>query len=401
MMIDELTFKYIEEHSGEDVHALALRKFPAGVDARTALNQIAARQKMRKKVPLWAENSGVVYPGHLSVEQCSSQTTAGFKAQIVDSIAGGKGFTLVDLTGGMGVDCYFMSAKAGRAVYVERDSGLCRLAAHNFGVLGRKTEVVNSEAEEYLCGLCNDGADIIYLDPARRDASGRKMVSLHDCSPDVTVLRDKLLKVAPDVLVKLSPMLDISLAVSELNCVYKVYVVSVHNECKELVIHLRRGYAGQYGIECVDFGNDGCEARFVSSSEEEAGSVPVYADGVGQYLYEPCGAVMKAGLFRSVAVRFGVEKLHPNSHLYTSAVPVEHFPGRVFEVEEVLPFSKRETARISRELACANIAVRNFPLTAEALRRKLGMKDGGEVYLFGTTLKEGDKVLIVTRKYNG
>ena len=227
------------------------------------------------------------------------------------------------------------------------------------------------------------------------------MVSLHDCSPDVTVLRDKLLEVAPDVLVKLSPMLDISLAVSELNCVYRVYVVSVHSECKELVLHLRRGYAGQYRIECVDFGNDGCEARFVSSSEEEAGSVPVYADGVGQYLYEPCGAVMKAGLFRSVAVRFGVEKLHPNSHLYTSAVPVEHFPGRVFEVEEVLPFSKRETARISRELACANIAVRNFPLTAEALRRKLGMKDGGEVYLFGTTLKEGDKVLIVTRKYNG
>ncbi len=294
-----------------------------------------------------------------------------------------------------------MSAGAWSAVYVERDRELCAIAEHNFDVLGREVSVRNMSAEEWLAQAGRDSADVVYLDPARRDENGHKVVSVSDCSPDVSALRERLLEVAQDVLVKLSPMLDISLAVRQLERVQRVYVVSVQNECKELLLHLRRGCAGECGIECVNFGADGRMSRFSVEPGDRCAGVTRMAESVKRYLYEPDSAIMKAGVFGAVCAEYQVEKLHPNSHLFTSERAVEGFPGRVFSVERVVPFSKSGMAEVKRAAEAANVAVRNFPMAAEALRKRLGVKDGGEVYLFGTTLNDGDKVLIMTKKVVG
>ncbi len=386
--MNEITKQFIRENLSADVPTLALKKAPVGTDVSLALRQIAARQLLQKKVPQWAENEDLLFPVHLSIEQCSSEATARYKANLL------KGDTFADLTGGLGIDSYFLSQNFQQADYVERQAELCDLARHNFAVLEADIKVWNETAEEYLkeCGQ----KDCIFVDPARRDEHGRKTVSIGDCTPDVAALKDVLLEKATTVMVKLSPMLDINQALVELHHVKEVHVVAVANECKELDFIMERGYQGETQLVCVNLLTDQPEMRF--ALEEERNCQCKMADSVLQYLYEPHPALMKAGCFKLLTERFKVLKLHKNSNLYTSDQLVPDFPGRIFEVEGWAAYHKKIKQELLADVDKASIAVRNFPLTVAELRKALKIGDGDEVYLFATTLRGEKKVIIRTKK---
>ena len=388
LTLNEITKQFIRENLNADVPALALKKAPVGTDVSLALRQIAARQLLQKKVPQWAENEDLLFPAHLSIEQCSSEATARYKANLLE------GDTFADLTGGLGIDSYYLAQRFQQADYVERQAELCDLARHNFVVLKADIKVWNETAEDYLkeCGQ----KDCIFVDPARRDEHGRKTVSIGDCTPDVAALQDVLIEKATTVMVKLSPMLDINQALEELRHVKEVYVVAVANECKELDFIMERGYQGETQLVCVNLLTDQPEMRF--ALEEERNCLCKMAEGVLKYLYEPHPALMKAGCFKLLTERFEVLKLHKNSNLYTSDKLVPDFPGRIFEVEGWAAYHKKIKQELLVDVDKASIAVRNFPLSVAELRKALKIGDGDEVYLFATTLRGEKKVVIRTKK---
>lgn len=370
---------------------LAARKEP---EADFLLRQAEGWQRMRTKVPAWAATDGLHYPPRLSLEQCSGEAAARYKASVAQRLlAGKKDAALVDLTGGMGVDFSFVSRHFARAVYAERQETLCAAARHNFPLLGLpEAEVVCGDGTDYLREMAE--ADIIYIDPARRDTAGRKTVRISDCEPDVVGLKDLLLsKARVAVMVKLSPMLDITEAARELGCVSEAHVVAADGECKDLLLVLRAGAGDSPALYAAEDGN-----VFRFTAAEEAAASVAYADEVGAYLYEPGAAMMKAGAFKLCAARYGLEKLHPNSHLYTSARLVTDFPGRAFAVRAVYGFGKKEINALRRDTPQANIATRNFPTGAEALRKKLKLRDGGKDYIFATTLRDGRHALVCCEK---
>ena len=386
--MNEITKQFIRENLNADVPTLALKKAPVGTDVSLALRQIEARQLLRKKVPSWSDNEDLLFPAHLSIEQCSSEASAQYKATLL------QGQTFADLTGGLGIDTYFISRHFERADYVERQAELCNLAKHNFEVLEVNVVVWNETAEEYL-NHC-EPKDCIFIDPARRDAHGRKTVSISDCTPDVTAIQDLLLQKAEMVMVKLSPMLDVSKALEDLHHVKEVHVVAVANECKELDIVMERDYQGEIRFVCVNLLTTQPELHF--TQEEEHINPIRLADGVMKYLYEPNPAVMKAGCYKLLTQRFDVLKLHKNSNLYTSERLVSDFPGRIFEVEGWAPYNKKVKQALLHDVEKASIAVRNFPLSVAELRKTLKIGDGDETYLFATTLKGEQKVVIRTKK---
>lgn len=427
-MNHELTKDFINAHLNDDVNKLALSKFPDDIDKQFVIRQIQARQLLKKKLPSWSENDELLFPKRLSLEQCSSELTAKYKKTISRKDAKtqsrdeeaqcnisenqcrsvGEKRTLIDLTGGMGVDTSFLSDNFDETIYVERQAGLCELAEHNFKVLKKNIKVVNAKAEDFLT-QCGE-VDCIYLDPARRDEYGRKMVSLHDCSPDVAELQDLLFEKTNTVIVKLSPMLDIDIIKKELKNIKEIHVVAVRNECKEvLVLCQRTTDNGQHTsskacsqLITIDLRENW---NFSFNENEEQNAIPTFADEIGKYLYEPGVACMKAAPFKLLSQRFNIKKLHRNSHLYTSDELVADFPGRTFEVINVVPFDKKAKKILSQQtkdkrqktLSKVSIAVRNFPLSAEELRKHLGFKDGDDFYIFGTTMK-GEKKIIVLGK---
>ena len=388
LTLNATTQQFIRENLNADVPTLALKKAPVGTDVSLALRQIAARQLLRKKVPSWSDNEDLLFPAHLSIEQCSSEAAAQYKAGLL------QGQTFADLTGGLGIDTYFIMQHFGQTDYVECQTELCDLARHNFSVLNADVEVWNETAEDYLkhCEL----KDCIFIDPARRDAHGRKTVSIADCTPDVTALQDLLLEKAAKVMVKLSPMLDISQALAELHHVSEVHVVAVANECKELDFIMERGFEGEPHFVCVNLLTRQPAVRF--TMEEERNTATRLADEVLNYLYEPNPAVMKAGCFKLLTERYDVFKLHKNSNLYTSKHFIPDFPGRIFEVEGWAPYDKKVKNNLLAGVEQASIAVRNFPLSVAELRKALKIVDGDETYLFATTLKGERKVVIKTKK---
>lgn len=388
MNLNEITKQFIRENLNTDVPTLALKKAPVGTDFSLALRQIAARQLLQKKVPQWAENEDLLFPAHLSIEQCSSEASAKYKAEQLE------GQTFADLTGGLGVDTYYISQHFRQADYVEQQAELCDMAQHNFDVLDADVKVWNERAEDYLnhCGP----KDCIFVDPARRDEHGHKTVSIADCTPDVGALQDTLLQKAKRVMIKLSPMLDISKALEELHHVKEVHVVAVANECKELDFVLERDYQGKVQFVCVNLLTDQPEVRFMQ--EEERSCICHIADGVSRYLYEPNPALMKAGCFKLLTERYEVSKLHKNSNLYTSEQRITDFPGRVFEVEGWAHYNKKLKQTLLPDVDKASIAVRNFPLSVAELRKTLKIGDGDAVYLFATTLKGEERVVIRTKK---
>ena len=386
--LNEATRQFIREHLNDDVPTLALKKAPVGTDFSLALRQIAARQLLQKKVPEWAGNEDLLFPLHLSIEQCSSEATAKYKAHLL------QGETFADLTGGLGIDTYYISRHFQQVDYVERQAELCDLAKHNFEVMKANVMVWNETAEEYLSHC--EPKDCIFVDPARRDEHGRKTVSIADCTPDVAELQNLLLQKAEKVMIKLSPMLDINKALNELHYVKEVHVVAVGNECKELDFILERDWQGEPNFFCVNLLTNQPELCF--TLEEERDAQCRFAEIVSRYLYEPNPALMKAGCFKLLVEQFGVLKLHKNSHLYTSEKLVEDFPGRIFEVEGWATYNKKLKQALLADVDKASIAVRNFPLTVAKLRKSLKINDGNEVYLFATTLKGEAKIIIRTKK---
>lgn len=396
MQISQETLQFISEHAQDDVRRLALqaKKFP-GVDMNTAIVQIAGRQAAAEKIPSWHATEGIVYPRHLSLEQCSSELTARYKASLA------KGDTLTDLTGGFGIDCAFLSAGFGQATYVERQEELCEIASHNFPLLGlNHIAVCHEDAGEHLRSM--PPVDCIFIDPARRNEHGGKTVAIADCEPDVATLEEELLSKATRVMIKLSPMLDLTLALKDMKHVAEAHVVSVNNECKELLLITNKTENGRQPsvpIICVNLTTKETQ-RFAFTREEEQTAACVYTNRIGKYLYEPNASLLKAGAFRCLASRYALQKLHPNSHLYTSDLPVEGFPGRSFEVESTFPLNKKEIKEALADVRKANLTIRNFPAPVAELRKRLKLAEGGDEYLFATTLNDGKKVVIRGRKAN-
>ena len=387
------TIRFIEENLRADVRSLALqaKKYPQ-VDMAMAVVQIAGKQIAEAKVPTWYRTEGLLYPKHLSMEQCSSEATAIYKAGLVE------GDTFADLTGGFGIDCSFLSRKFKKADYVERQAELCELAKHNFPLLGLNIQVHNEDGVEYLKQM--NPVDVLFLDPARRDGHGGKTVAISDCEPDVSALEDLLVEKARKVVVKLSPMLDLSLALKDLKHVCDVHIVSTENECKELLLILQKmPVSSEISIHCINIVRSGdCQAYTFTQEQERMSDCPL-AHEVEAYLYEPNASILKAGAYRSLTQAYPVKKLHPNSHLYVSPYFIEDFPGRKFQVEAVSGFGKKELKSFLQDVEKANLTIRNFPSSVADLRKRLKLKEGGEDYLFATTLADENKVIIKCKKH--
>lgn len=509
-IMNQATLDFIRQHQDDDVRQLAFlgSKYPE-VDMPFALDQIRGRKMARVKLPRWASIEGIIYPPHISMEQCSSEQTALYKAELAARLLGlspsssengeekekesenasnlhlseicefaGKGAVdsefakneatckkqqiltepeenvnetkeephegdfseetgFVDLTGGFGVDFSYIASRLGmKSMYVERQAHLCEAAKENFGRLGLKNAIVkNGDGIEVLHSFAskkddaasdslgiteeqsrsllktNLGLKLIFIDPARRDDAGNKVVSLKDCTPDVTLLQEEMLSKADYVIIKLSPMLDWHRAVSELNCVKEVHIISVNNECKELLLVLSARnmgemeassadgevkHAGNLRIYCVnDAQSFVCDELDMESSSVRI-APPVLEEM--QYLYEPNASLMKAGCFSVLSERYGARMLSKNSHLFVSMEPIEDFPGRSFRIIAISSFNKKELKRYLSGITKANIATRNFPLSVAELRKRLKLKDGGETYIFATTLSDESHVLVITEK---
>ena len=385
---------FIKKYQNGDVRQLALQtaRYPS-VDMSFALDQIRGRQMAQTKLPSWAAVEALVYPPHLSMEQCSSEATARYKTSLLP-----PGETIVDLTGGFGVDFSFLARSFRNAVYVERQEHLCEVACHNFPLLGLSAEVICSDGVEYLHSMSH--VSVVFLDPARRNEYGGKTVFLQDCTPDVTALKDELLEKADTVMVKLSPMLDWHEAVKTLACVSEVHIVSVENECKELLLVLKKEVAEYPNVVCVNLKESGSEIfRFA----EPVGNIsmvkplPNLKDFKG-FFYEPNVSVMKAGCFDEIARFFKISPIGKNSHLFVSDHLIKDFPGRKFQVTAVSSMNRKELKETMGDVARANIAVRNFPMSAVELRKRLKLKDGGDTYVFGTTTDDGKHLLMVGKR---
>ena len=509
-IMNQATFDFIRQHQDDDVRQLAFlgSKYPE-VDMPFALDQIRGRKMARTKLPRWASIDGIIYPPHISMEQCSSEQTALYKAELAARLLGlspsssengeekekesenasnlhlseicefaGKGAVdsefakneatckkqqilteskenvneikeephegdfseetgFVDLTGGFGVDFSYIASRLGvKSMYVERQAHLCEAAKENFERLGLKNvSVKNGDGIEVLhsfaskkeaaasdsLGITEDqsqsllktklGLKLIFIDPARRDDAGNKVVSLKDCTPDVTLLQEEMLSKADYIIIKLSPMLDWHRAISELSHVREVHIISVNNECKELLLVLSARnmgemeassadgevkHAGNLRIYCV---ND-AQSFVCDELDMESSSVKIAPSTFEemQYLYEPNASLMKAGCFGVLSGRYDARMLSKNSHLFVSREPIAAFPGRSFRIIAVSSFNKKELKRHLSGITKANIATRNFPLSVAELRKRLKLKDGGETYIFATTLSDESHVLVITEK---
>jgi len=408
MEINEATLQFIRAHQKEDVRVLALqgRKYPE-VDLPVALTQIAGWQMAGEKIPSWQQVDGIYYPRHLSLEQCSSEATARYKRSAIHKENGRKEESLTDLTGGFGIDCAFLAPLFETVSYVERQEELCQLATHNFPLLGLDhIQVRQGDAVSYLQTM--SPVNWIFIDPARRDDNGGKTIAISDCEPDVSKLEELLLEKAEHVMIKLSPMLDLSLALQEMQQVCGVHVVAVNNECKELLLILGREQIAQsvLPISCVNIDSRHQDIdsnpyqSFVFTREQEQESICEWASSVESYLYESNAALLKAGAFKCVAQTYQLKKLHPNSHLYTSDLLVPDFPGRTFRISGSCSFNKKEMKLLLGSAKKANLTIRNFPSTVSELRKRLKLSEGGSIYLFATTLADEQKILIRCEKVN-
>lgn len=391
--MNQATIDFIREHAEADVRQLALQgtKNPE-VDLTFALDQIAGRQKAKTKLPTWAAIDGIIYPPHLSMEQCSSEQTARYKASIA-----GKGALMVDLTAGFGVDMAFVSPNYRRAIHVERQASLCAISSENFMLLGlNHIEVVCADGVDYLHQL--DHADLIFLDPARRDNHGGRTYGIADCTPNVLELCDELLQKADRVMLKLSPMLDWRKAVEDLGHVNEVHIVSVDNECKELLLILSKEEK-PLKLFCINndqvFEGDQGDWLNERSIAEIRVPVPMISQA---YLFEPNASIMKAGCFALLEQRFKVAQLDKNSHLFVSDSDISDFPGRRFLIEKTTSMNKRELKAALAGIDKANITVRNFPMSVAELRKRLKLKEGGDLYLFATTIAGHQHQLFLCRK---
>ena len=386
--MNDKTRDFIEQNLNADIRQLALKGCrDKDVDLDAAIRQIAGRQTARRKLPSWAALDGILYPPHLNMEQCSSEQTARYKAGICSSRPSSK--TLVDLTGGFGVDFAFMSETFDEATYVERNSELFAISSANMKILAPKAKCLNEDGLEVLHRL--DHVSMIFMDPARRDHHGARTYGISDCTPNVLEIKDELLQKADVVMLKLSPMLDWHKAISDLGEQYikEVHIVSVQNECKELLIVMQQQPAEPPTVYCV---NDDSVFSYHPSSIS-SNHISHHSSLI--YLYEPNASIMKAGCFAEIEQAFEVSQLAPNSHLFASDQVIADFPGRKFRISAVTSMNKQELKQALKDIRQVNIAVRNFPMSVADLRKRLKLSEGGNDYIFATTLTEGKKVLII------
>lgn len=383
--------EFIARNRDADVHALALSKVSDDTDLHYCLRQISGMQAARKKLPLWAKTDGIIYPAKVSLEQCSSEQTAFYKQRLVERLLPGKRQRMADLTGGFGIDFSFLAKLFDEADYVERDERLCEIARHNLPLLGlHKVTIHNMPGEDFLDGMGD--FCFIFIDPSRRDAAGRKMVALSDCSPNVEAFQDKLIGHAPIALVKLSPMLDIQDTLRRLPCVSEVHVVSVGGECKEMLLVLCREKT-DITYHCANI-----TTSIETFCTNDRNAEPMIAAHPERYLYEPNASILKAGVQNALCQHYDVGKLHPFSHLFTSAHFIEDFPGRSFVIEDFCSFAKKDLNRMLRGIDQCNLTVRNFPSSVAELRKRLKLREGGDCYLFATTLCDGSHALLRCRQ---
>lgn len=391
---------FILQHLEDDVRRVALQKTPEEVDLTWCLQQIEGYQLAKKKLPGWIK-SGVWFPPRLSMEQCSSELTAQYKRSVLERCLSEMGkkvenSSFTDLTGGFGIDFSYMAQGFKHATYVERMPHLCDIARHNFPLLGlENANIVNGSAEEIL------NAGVFFLDPARRDDVGRKVFALEDCTPNLIDLQDELLCRANLVMVKLSPMLDITQALRSVKCVSEVHVVSLQGECKEVLLVMKPNNNTTLTYHCVNLGTN--EDAIVCTEVEKNKSAVVY-DGMleGGLIVEPNASILKAGVQDVLCQRYGLQKLHPISNLYI-APPLSGgeggvFPGRTFVIDAVSDFSKAGIKQVLSGLKQANITIRNFPGTVADLRKRFKLKEGGDVYIFVTTLADGSHAILRCKK---
>lgn len=398
------TAEFIREYRERDIRQLALQanRFP-DVDMPYALDQIQGWQIARRKLPKWAACDGVIFPPHLSMEQCSSEPTAQYKLNLAMEWAERVGHAprMTDLTGGFGVDFSFTSCAFAAATYVERNEQLCHIVEHNLPLLGlNNATVVCADAVEYLSTV--EPQTMLFLDPARRDEHGAKTVMLADCTPDVVQLLPKLLEKSRFTMLKLSPMLDWHKAVDDLQgAVREVHIVSVGGECKELLLVLSTVVESELKVYCADLSTASAPSSLFVYTPGSSAPVANSTFNIqhSTFLHEPNASIMKAGCFDELAAAYGVSPVSRNSHLFLSDEPVEGFPGRSFVVERVTTMNKGELRKALAGIEKANIATRNFPLTVAELRKRLKIKDGGDVYIFATTTTEGEHLLLISRKY--
>lgn len=382
--------RFIQDHLNDDPQKLLLKpQLIAGVANRDLVTQIISRKKAQSKLPEWALNLKVIFPESLAMEQCSSEETGIYKQQLVAGFSTG-----CDLTGGFGVDSYFISKDCSSFDYIERQAYLCELAKHNFSALGRTHITVhNKELEDYLESWLLHPTDFVFCDPARRDENQKKVFLLEDCSPDVSVLAQTVLAQGKTLICKLSPMFDITRLQQIFGTQLKrLDVVSVKNECKEILITLEDSNANQ-SVHLVNLGSAQPVITVVPANLEEKAALALPQN----WLYEPNASVLKAGAGDFVANQLGLKKLEPSSQLYTSETLVEEYPGRVFKIDNVVALDKKQLATLIPEKK-ANISTRNFPMKPEEIYKKIGFKTGGEHYLFGTTLKDSKKAILICRK---
>lgn len=387
-MIDQLASlevqAFIQEHLADDPASLMLKKnqYPE-LPMREVVEQIASKQKAKHKLPSWYQQEGILFPPALSMEQTSSEQTAKYKATLV------QGQTMVDLTGGFGIDCYFLSESFDKATYVERQEHLTQIATYNYEKLGANITVLNVQSEGYLARM--EAVDLVYLDPARRDDQNKKVVLLEDYSPNVLELMPLLQQKTKQVLLKVSPLLDIKLAIEQLQFVEQVHVVAVQNEVKELLFLLGNKSESNPLIHCVNFTKAEVQSfQFAFQAEE---GLEAQIGTYSSFLYEPNASILKAGAFKSIAAKFGLEKLHQNTHLYSSDEFIADFPGRVFMVKSEIALNKKRLKKFIPDLK-ANVTVRNYPQSVAQIRKKTGLKEGSSHFILAFTGVKGPLALL-------
>lgn len=380
--------QFVQDHLSEDPALLLLKhQGKTDFDLKAAVQQISARQKASKKLPSWTSNPQLLFPASISLEQSSSELTAEFKAR--DK----SGALMIDLTGGFGVDSYYFGKQFDKVIYCERQEELAEIAQHNLKILApQKFEIMVGDGLEYLA-QSKSNFSMIYADPARRGKGNQKMYKLQDCEPDVVSNWEMMKSRSDSILLKVSPMLDISQAISELPDIQKVKVISVKNEVKELLLYWKKNsIKTSLKIEAIDLG--GKESSFSFGLSEEENAISSFAE-VGNYLIEPLSGVLKSGAFKMFGERLNLKKLDPNSHLYTSSDIQEDLPARVFKVIKELQAKKSEIKKLFPS-GKINVITRNYATGSEGLKKKLGLKDGGEDFLIGTKTQSGFKIFWCT-----
>jgi 16S rRNA G966 N2-methylase RsmD len=384
--------KFITDNESGDPHALSIKyKELEGVPFPLIAQQIASRKVAKSKLPTWYNKAGIIFPPKISMEQCSSDITAQYKANIV------KGSSFIDLTGGAGVDTFAFAQNFERGTYVEQNKDLANITKHNLVALGlHNLEFVNQKAEDYLMSMPNK-VDLIYLDPARRGSHQERVFLFSDCEPNVLEMSNDLLSKSSSVLIKASPMLDIDLSIKSLQYVKEVHIVSIQNECKEVLYLLNKDDTSGVNIYTINFKSDSKEIFTYLKSKEAVANANYSAPKA--YLYEPNSSIMKAGAFQIISDSFQLNKLHQHTHLYTSDHLIEDFPGRKFKVDAVIPYDKKLIKRLIPE-GKANVAVRNFKENVKMIRMKTGLRDGGEKYVFACTDLASKQIFVICSKVN-